>query len=79
MRIKPIDRIVAELRDLLQDGAFEISLIGHDTRHKWYAGCIARYVAVNHGPRAVIDRDDAPIVLHHGDPISRGIHELIEC
>jgi len=31
MRSKPIDRIVAELRELIQDGAFEISLIGQDT------------------------------------------------
>lgn len=31
MRSKPIDRIVAEARELVRDGAFEISLIGQDT------------------------------------------------
>jgi ribosomal protein S12 methylthiotransferase len=31
MRSKPIDRIVAEARELLLDGAFELNLIGQDT------------------------------------------------
>lgn len=31
MRSKPIDNIVKELRELLNDGAFEINLIGQDT------------------------------------------------
>ncbi len=31
MRSKPIDRIVAEARELLNDGAFELNLIGQDT------------------------------------------------
>jgi ribosomal protein S12 methylthiotransferase len=31
MRSKPIDRAVSELRELLLDGAFEVSLIGQDT------------------------------------------------
>ena len=31
MRSKPIDRVVREARELLDDGAFELSLIGQDT------------------------------------------------
>ncbi len=31
MRSKPIDRIVAEARELIADGAFELNLIGQDT------------------------------------------------
>lgn len=31
MRSKPLDRIVTEARELLEDGAFEINLIGQDT------------------------------------------------
>ncbi|MBL8745395.1 MAG: 30S ribosomal protein S12 methylthiotransferase RimO [Phycisphaerae bacterium] len=31
MRSKPIDRIIAEARELLEDGAFELNLIGQDT------------------------------------------------
>ncbi len=31
MRSKPLDRIVAEARELIEDGAFEINLIGQDT------------------------------------------------
>lgn len=31
MRSKPLDRIVAEARELLEDGAFELNLIGQDT------------------------------------------------
>lgn len=31
MRSKPLDRIVAEARELLNDGAFELNLIGQDT------------------------------------------------
>lgn len=31
MRSKPLDRIAAEARELLEDGAFELSLIGQDT------------------------------------------------
>lgn len=31
MRSKPLDRIVAEARELIEDGAFELSLIGQDT------------------------------------------------
>ncbi|MEX2387144.1 MAG: 30S ribosomal protein S12 methylthiotransferase RimO [Phycisphaeraceae bacterium] len=31
MRSKPVDRIVAEARELIADGAFEINLIGQDT------------------------------------------------
>jgi ribosomal protein S12 methylthiotransferase len=31
MRSKPVDRIVAEARELFEDGAFELNLIGQDT------------------------------------------------
>src|SRR5205823_2675781 len=31
MRSKPLDRIAAEARELINDGAFEINLIGQDT------------------------------------------------
>jgi len=31
MRSKPLDRIVAEARELIEDGAFELNLIGQDT------------------------------------------------
>lgn len=31
MRSKPVDRIVAEARELIEDGAFELNLIGQDT------------------------------------------------
>lgn len=31
MRSKPIDRVIAEARELLRDGAFELNLIGQDT------------------------------------------------
>src|SRR6185295_19400564 len=31
MRSKPVDAIVAELRELVADGAFELNLIGQDT------------------------------------------------
>ncbi len=31
MRSKPVDRIIAEMQELIRDGAFELSLIGQDT------------------------------------------------
>lgn len=36
MRSKPLDRIVAEARQLMQDGAFELNLIGQDTTSYGY-------------------------------------------
>lgn len=36
MRSKPMDRIIAEARALMQDGAFEINLIGQDTTSYGY-------------------------------------------
>lgn len=36
MRSKPLDRIIAEARALMQDGAFEINLIGQDTTSYGY-------------------------------------------
>lgn len=47
MRSKPLERIVAEARELVRDGAFELNLIGQDTTS--YGDDLGRGVAAGEG------------------------------